>query len=51
MYYEPDIPTYISRSGTSTSTIDLIFSSPTINHNIINWAIGDEHGTGPDHLR
>jgi hypothetical protein len=33
---EPDILAYMSRSGTSTSTIELIFLSQEITNNIIN---------------
>jgi hypothetical protein len=50
LYNESNTPTYISRSGNSWSTIDLLLSSHSISHHIINWAIDEENRTGSDHL-
>jgi endonuclease/exonuclease/phosphatase family metal-dependent hydrolase len=50
LHNEPDTPTYISRSENSSSEIDLVLSSHSISHNIINWAINQENRTGSDHL-
>jgi ribonuclease HI len=47
---EPDEPTYYSRTGRSQSVIDLTFTSPEVDIDVINWAIDDEAHTGSDHL-
>jgi hypothetical protein len=49
LLHEPDLPTYYCRSSLITSVLNLVFSSPAILNNTINWAIDEDSYTSSDH--